>query len=106
RRRPAVALPILGRRAHRALAAGPMMRELLLRVCTALWGLAIGVSLLPFWTRPAPSNQPPGYMTALGIDAHASFRFAVGLMLMPLLVAFITRRATALLARDDTRAWA
>jgi hypothetical protein len=83
-----------------------MMRELLLRVCTALWGLAIGVSLLPFWTRSAPPNQPPGYMTALGIDAHASFRFAVGLMLMPLLVAFIARRATALLARDDTRAWA
>lgn len=81
-------------------------RELLLRVCAALWGLAIGVSLLPFWTRPAPPNQPPGHMTALGIDAHASFRFAVGLMLLPMLVAFITRRATALLARDDTRPWA
>jgi len=81
-------------------------RELLLRVCAALWGLAIGISLLPFWTRPAPPTQPPGYMTALGIDAHASFRFAVGLMLLPLLVAFLTRRATTLLAGDDTRAWA
>ncbi|MEK6373101.1 MAG: hypothetical protein AABO58_10430 [Acidobacteriota bacterium] len=81
-------------------------RELLLRVCAALWGLAIGISLLPLWSRPAPPNQPPGYMTTLGIDAHASFRFAAGLMLLPLLVAFMTRRTTALLARDDTRAWA
>lgn len=81
-------------------------RELLLRVCAALWGLAIGISLLPFWSSPASPNQPPGYMTTLGIDAHASFRFAAGLMLLPLLVAFMTRRTTALLARDDTRAWA
>jgi len=81
-------------------------RELLLRVCAALWGLAIGIALLPFWTRPAPPTQPPGYMTALGVDAHASFRFAVGLMLLPLVVAFVARRAIAILARDDTRAWA
>jgi hypothetical protein len=81
-------------------------RDLLLRLCAALWGLAIGISLLPFWSRPAPPAQPPGYMTSLGIDAHASFRFAVGLMLLPLLVAFLTRRAAAILARDDTRAWA
>jgi hypothetical protein len=81
-------------------------RELLLRFCAALWGLAIGISLLPFWERPAPPNQPPGYMTALGIDAHASFRFALGLMILPVLVALLTRRATAALARDDSRAWA
>ena len=28
-------------------------RELLLRFCSALWGLAIGISLLPLWERPA-----------------------------------------------------
>ena len=81
-------------------------RELLLRLCAALWGLTIGMALLPLWLRAAPPTQPPGYMKALGIDAHASFRFALGLIVLPLVVAFLTRRATALLARDDTRAWA
>src|SRR5262245_13262808 len=81
-------------------------RELLLRFCSALWGLAIGISLFPFWERPAPPTQPIRYMKALGIDAHASFRFALGLILLPVIVAFLTRRAAALLARDDTRAWA
>jgi hypothetical protein len=68
--------------------------------------LAIGISLLPFWERTAPPAQPAGYMKALGIDAHASFRFALGLIILPVVVAFLLRRATALLARDDTRAWA
>lgn len=81
-------------------------RELLLRLCAAIWGFAIAVSLLPVWLRPAPPGQPPGYMTTLGLDARASFRFVIGLIVLPLLVTFVTRRATALLARDDTRAWA
>jgi hypothetical protein len=83
-----------------------MSRELYLRLCAALWGLAIGISLLPLWERPAPAGQMPGYMKAIGIDAHASFRFALGLMILPVLVAWLSRRATDLLARDDTRAWA
>ena len=81
-------------------------RELLLRLCAALWGLAIAISLLPFWTRPAPPTQPPGYMTSIGVDAQASFRFVIGLIVLPILVALITRRAMSVLARDDTRAWA
>ena len=81
-------------------------RELLVRLCAALWGLAIAIALLPLWERPAPPTQPPGYMKALGIGAHASFRFTFGLIVMPMLVALLMRRASALLARDDTRAWA
>ena len=65
-------------------------RELLLRLCAALWGLAIGISLLPMWERPAPPDQLPGYMKSIGIDAHASFRFALGLMILPVLVAPLT----------------
>ncbi len=83
-----------------------LTRELLLRLCSAAWGFAIGIALLPIWLRPAPPGQPPGYMTSLGLDGRASFRFVIGLMLLPLLVTFLTRRATAILARDDTRAWA
>src|SRR5207248_2450629 len=107
-RRAAVALRVLGGRADGGVAAGAMTakRELLLRLCAALWGLAIGISLLPLWEQPAPPTQLPGYMKAIGIDAHASFRFALGLMVLPVLVAWITRRAMTVLARDDTRAWA
>jgi hypothetical protein len=83
-----------------------LMSALLLRLCTAAWGFAIGISLLPLWLQPAPPGQPAGYMTSLGLDARASFRFVIGLMLLPLLVTFLTRRATAILACDDTRAWA
>jgi GNAT superfamily N-acetyltransferase len=81
-------------------------RELLVRLCAALWGFAIAIALLPLWERPAPPAQPPGYMTALGIDAHASLRFTLGLIVVPMLVVLLMRRACALLARDDTRAWA
>jgi hypothetical protein len=81
-------------------------RELLLRLSTAIWGLAIAISLLAFWQRPAPPDQLPGFMKSVGIDAHASFRFALGLIIFPIAVAFLMRRATAILARDDTRAWA
>jgi len=82
------------------------MKALLLRLSAAIWGLAIAISLLPLWLRPAPPGQPPGYMTALGLDARASFRFVIGLIVLPLLVAFLTRRAAVILARDNTRAWA
>ena len=64
-------------------------RELLVRFCAALWGLAIAMALLPFWERPAPPTQPPGYMTSLGIDAHASFRFTLACALEALRLAAI-----------------
>ena len=77
-----------------------------LTLCAAAWGLAIGISLLGIWDRPAPPGQLPGLMTSLGKDAHASFRFMAGIVVMTIVAAFGLRPTVRVLAVSDTRAWA
>jgi hypothetical protein len=81
-------------------------RELILRLCAAIWGFAIAISLLPFWLGPAPPGQLPGFATSMGMDARAPMRFALSLMLIPLLWSLLLRPLLAILGRDDTHAWA
>ena len=77
-----------------------------LTLCAAAWGLAIGISLLGIWDKPAPPDQLPGLMTTLGKDAHASFRFMAGIVLMTIVAAFGMKPLVRTLAATDTRAWA
>jgi hypothetical protein len=61
-------------------------RAILLRVCAAAWGLAIGISLYPLWLGPARPGQPAGLLTALNLDARGPLRFAGALTLLTLLL--------------------
>jgi hypothetical protein len=79
-------------------------RETALSAAFALWGLAIAVALVTFWTRPAPPDQLPGAAKTLGFDAHGPFRWMAGLMLLPVLVPFVLRPVTRRLA--EGAAWA
>ena len=81
-------------------------RDLLLRLSAAIWGFAIAISLLPLWLGPPSPGQLPGFAKAMGFDARAPMRFVVGLMVIPLLWTIALRPLLAILARDDTRAWA
>jgi hypothetical protein len=81
-------------------------RDVILRIGAAMWGFAIAISLLPFWLGPPPPGQLPGFATSMGLDARAPLRFALSLMLVPLLWTFALRPILNILARDDTRAWA
>jgi hypothetical protein len=81
-------------------------RDLLLRLNAAIWGFAIAISLLPLWLGPPPPGQLPGFATSIGLDARAPLRFAIGLMVIPLLWTLALRPLLAILGRDDTHAWA
>ncbi|MGZ4810932.1 MAG: hypothetical protein ACXV7D_16535, partial [Thermoanaerobaculia bacterium] len=76
-----------------------------LSLCAASWGFAIGISLLGVWDRPAPPGQLPGLMTMLGRDAHASFRFMAGIVVMTIAMAFAMRPVVRRLATAEARAW-
>jgi len=80
-------------------------RDLLVRLAAAVWGFAIAISLLPLWLGPPYPGQLPGFAKMIGFDARAPMRFALGLMLIPLLWTLALRPLLALLARDDTRDW-
>ncbi|HET7435749.1 MAG TPA: hypothetical protein VFN10_13655, partial [Thermoanaerobaculia bacterium] len=71
-------------------------RETILTLAFAAWSLAIGISLAAIWSRPAPPGQLPGYATAQNFDAHAPFRFVLGItvctLVLPLALRPITRR--------------
>jgi hypothetical protein len=81
-------------------------RDLLVRLAAAVWGFAIAISLLPLWLGPPYPGQLPGFARMIGFDARAPMRFALGLMLIPLLWTLALRPLLALLGRDDTRNWA
>jgi hypothetical protein len=80
-------------------------RDLLVRLAAAVWGLAIAISLLPLWLGRPYSGQLPGFAKMIGFDARAPMRFALGLMLIPLLWTLALRPLLTLLASDDTRDW-
>jgi hypothetical protein len=81
-------------------------RDVILRIGAAMWGFAVAISLLPFWVGPPPPGQLPGFATSMGFDARAPLRFALSLMLVPLLWTFALRPILDILASDDTRRWA
>ena len=79
-------------------------RELLVSAAFAVWGLAMAIALITFWTRPAPAGQLPGTATALGFDAHGPMRWVAGLMLLPMLLPLALRPLSRRLAAGQ--AWA
>ncbi len=81
-------------------------RAAALRVCAALYGLAVAISMAAVWMRPAPPDQPPGFMTSIGIDATASFRVLATVVLFPFLSSLAWGRLLNRLAADDTQPWA
>lgn len=83
-----------------------MMRVRLLTFCSALWGLATAMTLLPRLMVPAPVGQLPGFATSNGFDAHAPFHFYLCLAILPLLFPFLLRPVTVRLASVTTRVWA
>jgi hypothetical protein len=76
-----------------------------LTLCAASWGFGIGISLIGLWDRPAPPGQMPGLMTMLGRDAHASFRFMAGIVVMTIAVAFAMRPVVQQLTGAYARSW-
>jgi hypothetical protein len=83
-----------------------MIRERLLSLCAALWGLAIAIALLPHWTGPVPPGQLPGFATSSGFDAHAPFSFIAGVILLPIVTALLMRPWITRLAAPEARSWA
>ncbi|HYM60310.1 MAG TPA: hypothetical protein VEZ11_05395, partial [Thermoanaerobaculia bacterium] len=88
-----------------AIRATAGLREALLSLCAAIWGLAIAIALLPYWMRPAPPGQIPGFLTLAGLDAHAPFRFVASLIILPIALPLLLRAVIRRFARDDTRDW-
>ncbi|HEY2323182.1 MAG TPA: conjugal transfer protein TraD, partial [Thermoanaerobaculia bacterium] len=84
----------------------PAQRSVLLSVCTAVYGLAVAFATYPHWLKAAPAGQLPGYMTSEGLNANASFRFYLTLVILPLLSTLLFRPVVERLTRPDTRAWA
>jgi hypothetical protein len=78
--------------------------ETMLSAAFAVWGLAIAIALLGVFERPAPPEQLPGLAKTLNFDAHGPFRWAAGLMLLPILLPLVLRRVARRLA--DGAAWA
>ena len=84
----------------------PAQRATLLSLCTAAYGLAIGIASFPHWIRPASPDQLPGFLKSHDLDAHIGFRFFGALVLITIAVTYAMRPIVNLLTRPDTRAWA
>src|SRR5437899_1690330 len=81
-------------------------RAAALRVCAALYGLAVAAALYPHFIRSAPPGQLPGLMSQLGLDAHAPFQFIATVIALVIVFTLALRPVAEVLARDDTRTWA
>jgi hypothetical protein len=79
-------------------------REAFLSAAIALWGLAIAIALVPFWSGPPYDGQTASYATKIGLDARAPMRVIFSLILLtaglPALLGPLTRRLAA------SRSWA
>jgi len=82
------------------------LRVRFLSLCAATYGLAIAITLLPVFLRRAPPGQLPGFMTTIGYDAHASFRFLAAVILLPIVAALALRPVIERLGLPATRIWA
>ena len=78
-------MPVLDRFSH------GQARVPVLHIASAAWGLAVAIALLPHWTRPAQPGQLPGFATSIGLDANAPMHFIAGLMVLPIVFAFLSR---------------
>ena len=81
-------------------------RATALRVCAAIYGLGVAISMTPLWVRPAPSGQPPGFMTSLGYDASASLYFVASVIVIPFIASLMWGPLLDRLASDETQRWA
>jgi len=84
----------------------PPQRAILLSICTAVYGIAVAFSTYQHWLKPAPPDQLPGYMTSEKLNANASFRFYLTLVILPILATLLFRPVVERLTRPDTRSWA
>jgi hypothetical protein len=84
----------------------PARREMLLRLAAAAFGMALAVSMLSLWARPAPAGQAAGYMTAANLDAHGPMRFILTLIGFPFAAAFAFGPLARRMAGDEVQAWA
>src|SRR5438067_7507688 len=97
--------PLAGGRSPSDLSAdGDRRTVIALRVTAAIWGTAIAIALLPFFTRPAPPGQLPGYATSINIDAGAPMRFIAALVLLPIILPAALQPLIRILAGGRT--WA
>jgi len=76
-------------------------RELFLSAAFALWGLAIAIALASVWDQPAPAGQLPSHATRFNFDAHAPFRWWIGMMLLPILTPVVLRPIARRLAEGQ-----
>src|SRR5688500_8177504 len=81
-------------------------RHLVLRLAAAVYGLALAITLLPTFLRPAPAGQLPGAAAAAGLDARASFWFIAALIVLPLACTLLLAYPIRRLADPVTRSWA
>ena len=79
-------------------------REILLTVAAASFGIGLALSLYPLFLQPAPPGQLPGYMTAKGLDARASYRFFLAFVALTVLLPLVLRRF--LQSFLEARGWA
>ena len=84
----------------------PAQRLALLNACAAIYGLSIAFALLPFWYGSAQPGQLPGLATAIGMNAHAPFRFVAGLIILPIVLPLLLRPLLQRLSDDTARTWA
>ncbi|HYR28565.1 MAG TPA: hypothetical protein VEU30_08870 [Thermoanaerobaculia bacterium] len=76
-------------------------RELFLSAAFALWGLAIAIALASVWDQPAPAGQLPSHATRFNFDAHAPFRWWIGMMLLPIVTPLVLRPVSRRLAQGQ-----
>lgn len=79
-------------------------RELLLSAAFAVWGFAIAVALITVWRRPAPPEQMMGLAKTHGFDADGPMLWMVGMILLPVVAAWMLRPIARRLA--EGAAWA
>jgi hypothetical protein len=79
-------------------------REWILALAFALWGLAIAIAMSSVLQRPAPPGQPMSVATLANLDAQASMRWMLCLILFPIIVPAVLRPVTRRLATG--RSWA
>src|SRR5438552_16556433 len=80
--------------------SSPGRSHLLLWVAYAAFGLALAMAIAPISVAPAPADQLPGFMSAIGLDASGPMRTVVLAILLPFLVALA---APSLIDRLTTR---
>jgi hypothetical protein len=78
----------------------------LMTACTAVYGVAVGISTYPLWIRPAPPGQLPGFMkNIMNLEAHASLHFFASIVILALCSVVALRPAVNRLLHRDSQPW-